>query len=243
MKRVSRTIPLFLVLVCLLAAGAPTVSGQLPTSTAYTIALEQDGDATVTLTYAFDLDTAADAAAFDDLETDQPARESLATEFQTEMDAVAQRTATRTNRSMAVRNATTVFERTETSGQVRVRAEWTGLGCVEGMGERERERKRIVLSAPFSEQFTPDGTFRVIAPPGYAITSATPDPAQYDDNTATWDSNTTLTNFTVVSRPAVATEEADESTQDSSVQTPGFTGIATVVAIVCAVAVIRLRVD
>jgi len=105
-------------LACLLlVAGAPAVSGQTPTDTTYTVALEADGDATVTLTYAFALETAADEAAFDELQTDEATREALAEQFRTEMDAVAERTAARTNRSMAVENATVRFERTDTVGE------------------------------------------------------------------------------------------------------------------------------
>jgi hypothetical protein len=199
-------------LACLLLAGAPVVSGQTLTDTTYTVALEPDGNATVTLTYAFDLETSAEAAAFDELEADRGAREQLADEFQTQMSGVAERTAGRTNRSMAVDNATVSFDRAETVGTVHVRVEWANLARVTDDGG-------LTLSEPFASSFTPEGAVRVTAPTDHSISSVTPDPAQQTVTTVTWDANATLSGFTVVTAPTQTPTATPTATAETS---PGF---------------------
>jgi hypothetical protein len=214
----------------LLVASAPGVNGQTPTETTYTVALEADGDATVTLTYAFTLETAADEAAFDELQTDEATREALAEQFRTEMDAVAERTAARTNRSMAVENATVRFERTDTVGEAHVRAEWTGLARVDD--------GRLTLAEPFSTQFTPDGEFRVTTPSSHAITSVSPEPDQQTDTSATWNANTSLSGFTLVTEPAAGSADVT-SGDEPPITTPGFTAGLAVLAVLFTAVVMR----
>jgi len=225
MQSVTRAV-VTLALVSLLVAGAPIASGQTPTDTTSTVALQSDGNATVTVTYAFDLETSTEAAAFDELEADTTARERLASSFQTDMNAVADNTASQTNRSMSVHNATVSFDRTDTVGEASVRVEWVNLA-------RVTDDDQLTLAEPFSASFTPDGTFRVIAPAGHTITSATPAPASQTATTATWDANATLDGF------AVRTAPADE-TGDDSVSTPGFTaGLAALAVLVAALLIAR----
>jgi len=215
----------------LLVAGAPAVSGQTPTDTTYTVALEADGDATVTLTYAFALETAADEAAFDELQTDEATREALAEQFRTEMDAVAERTAASTNRSMAVENATVTFERTDAVGKAHVRVEWTDLARVDD--------DRLTLAEPFSTQFTPDGEFRVIPPTSHTITSVSPEPDQQTDTSVTWNANTSLSGFTLITEPAAGPADA-ASDDEPPITTPGFTvGLAVLAVLLSAVAMRR----
>ena len=220
------------VLICLLLmAGAPAVSGQTPTDTTYTVALDADGDATVTLTYAFTLETPASEAAFDELQADDAAREALAEQFQAKMDAVAERTTTETNRSMAVQNATVTFERRDAVGEAHVRVEWTDLARVDDDG-------RLTLTEPFSTQFTPDGEFRVTTPSSHTIASVSPEPDAQTNTSATWNANTSLSGFTLTTEPI--TEVADtEPDDDAPITTPGFTAALAVLAVLFATIAMR----
>lgn len=220
---VPTRIGIAVVLACLLlASGAPGASGQTPTDTTYTVALDTDGDATVTLTYTFTLETAASEAAFDELQTDEAAREALAEQFQTEMDAVAERTTAQTNRSMAVQNATVTFERRDAVGEAYVRVEWTNLARVDDDG-------RLTLTEPFSTQFTPDGEFRVTAPASHTIASVSPEPDEQTDTSATWNPNTSLSGFALTTEPTATA--ADTETDDAPITTPGFTAALAALAL------------
>lgn len=215
----------------LLVAVAPGVSGQTPTDTSYTVALDANGDATVTVTYTFALETTADENAFDDLQADAAAREALAEQFQAEMAAVAERTATATNRSMAVRNATVTFERTDAVGEAHVRLEWVGLAHADDDG-------RLTLTEPFSTRFTPDGEFQVRTPSSYTITAVSPEPDQRTETSAVWNANTSLSGFTLVAEPPA---EAADTTADGQtpIPTPGFTAVLAVLAILLAAVTMR----
>jgi hypothetical protein len=216
----------------LLVACAPGASGQTATETTYTVALDADGDATVTLTYAFTLETTADEAAFDELQADDAARETLAEQFETEMATVADRTAAATNRSMALRNATVAFERTDAVGEAHVRLEWTNLARVDDDG-------RLTVAEPFSTQFTPDGKFRVQTPPSHVITSVSPEPDKQTNTSAVWNANTSLSGFTLVSEPAAGSVDT-ASGDGPPITTPGFTaGLAALAVLLAAVTMCR----
>jgi hypothetical protein len=219
---------LAVVLTSFVIGAGTSASGQTPTDTTYTIALETDGNATVTLTYIFNLETSAEANAFDQLETDTAVRTQLADEFQVQMSRVAERTAGLTNRSMAVRNATVSFNRTKTVGFVDVQIKWVNLTNVTDDG-------RLRLSEPFRSSFTPDGVFRVTAPSGHSIVSMSPEPAQETTTTATWDADATLSGFNIVTAPTdVDGDEADAPTTPMFTSTPttGYTTLAAALVLV-----------
>jgi hypothetical protein len=213
------------VLTSLLIGGVPSASGQTLTDTTYTVALEAKGNATVTLTYVFNLETSAEAAAFDQLEADTTVRTRLADEFQAQMEGVAGRTASQTSRLMTVQNAAVSFNRTESIGLVHVQIKWLNLASVTDNGH-------LTLSEPFGSSFTPDGVFRVTVPTGHTISSMSPNPIQQTTMTATWNADAILSGFKLVAAPT----DVDSDDADTFVSAPtsaiDYTALAPALALI-----------
>lgn len=212
---------LALVVLVVLGAVAPPAAGtQTGTErsatggdaadTALVVDLAEDGDATVTLRLTFDLDREEDRQALERLRAN---RTAIADGFETRMRAIAERTAERTGREMAVTGADLTVTTEGSTGVVELSVEWTGLAAVEG--------DRLVVSQPFADGFRPPGRFEVRAPEGYVLAEATPAAASSTDATAVWSAGSSLDGFQTVFVPADAT----------STSLPGFGAPAALVAV------------
>lgn len=168
-------------------AMADTAQSQEP---GFEVALEESGDATVTLRVTFDL-TTDEASVFRELETDATDRTAR---FQDRLGLVANATANRTGRSMAVTNATSRTYRVNETGVLELSADWANLAATTDDGLRVTE--------PFASGFQPPREFVVTAPEGYRITDVTPAPAAVGQRQATWAAGTDLTGFTLQVTPA-----------------------------------------
>ena len=210
------------VLVVVMVAGfaVPTVASQpsgpdFPVGTdteTVIVALTAGGDARVTLVTPFDLTTDDEREGFDRLRANDSATARLLNSYRTRMTAVADRTADRTGREMAISDGHIALTTNpqESTGFVRLSVTWTGLATIAD--------DRIELGAPFDSGFTADNQFVVVAPDDYELETVTPQPTTTQDRVAVWSPGTDLSGFSLVSRPA---EEPAGETDDGGAVSPG----------------------
>ncbi|QAU13061.1 hypothetical protein EKH57_10200 [Halorubrum sp. BOL3-1] len=165
----------------------------------FVVALDADGDATVTLVLTYDLADDADEAAFEEL---RGRSGNVTSRFDDRVTRIAERTATETGREMRVSDVRTEIESTDGTGVVRLSASWLNLAAVDG--------DRLVVSEPFVSEFRPDRPFVLVAPNGYALADATVEPdatVATDEGGAAgaeWSPGTDLSGFSATLAPAEA---------------------------------------
>lgn len=216
-----RIVPPLLAAVVLLGTVPVAAAGGLTTSeaptaeeTSFVVALEADGDATVTLRLTFDLDREAEQRALERLREN---RTAIATEFREGLRAVAAGAAEETGREMRVPAADVSISTEGRTGVVELSATWVGLAAV--------EEDRLVVGQPFADGFEPPGRFEVRGPEGYVLASTTPTAPTTADAAASWAAGSSLDGFEAVFVPA------DAASDSSSQPLPGFGFAAGVLAI------------
>ncbi|WP_418283961.1 DUF7345 domain-containing protein [Halorubrum sp. DTA46] len=191
------------------ALDDPGTEAAVEDGSAFVVALEPDGDATVTLVLTYDLADADDEAAFEDLR-ERP--ENVTARFDDRISRIADRTATQVDREMTVSDVRTEIESGDGTGVVRLSATWTNLAAVDG--------DRLVVSEPFASEFRPDRPFVLVAPDGYALADATVDADATtasdggdsgDAVTAEWAAGTDLSGFSAAFAPSDAAGVTDGS--------------------------------
>ena len=191
------------------ALDGPGTEPAVEEGSSFVVALDADGDATVTLVLTYDLADADAEAAFEELR-ERP--ENVTARFGDRLTRIAERTATETDREMRVADARTEFESTNGTGAVRISATWTNLAAVDG--------DRLVVSEPFESAFRPDRPFVLVAPDGYALADTTveADATASGDGastaTAEWAAGTDLSGYSVTLAPA------EGGVTDGSLPTP-----------------------
>lgn len=193
----------------------------------FLVELDAEGNADVAVTYTYDLETDSEQAAFEELESNETARQELAGRFQNRMQGVADRASNETGRSMTVTDASVAIEPSDGVGIVTLSVTWDNLAAVEG--------DRLMVTEPFASGFEPNRTFTVVAPDGYEIDSASPSSDASGDGSATWNAGTSLDGFEVVATEG-DTASGDESNGDGA----GF-GVPIAAAALVATAIARRR--
>lgn len=201
-----------LVVASLVTITAPAAAATDP---AFTVELRADGSADVAVTYAFDLDTDAEQAAFQELRDNQSVRESYATRFEDRLGAVAANAADRTGRDMRVSDVAVDVTTDGSTGVVTVSGTWHGLAAVAG--------DQLVVTEPFASGFEPDRRFVVTLPDGYGA-EATPAPDERAEGRLVWHAGADLDGFDLT-----ATADGGGTGGDgTSALGPGF-GVAAAV--------------
>lgn len=183
----------FLVCIALATSMVATpVAAQSDTAeqAEFLVELGAEGDAGVTVTYAYDLETDGERAAFEELQDNETARQELAERFENRMSSVAADTADSTGREMSVSDASVELDSENGVGIVSLSVEFQGLAAAED--------GQLTVTEPFASSFETDRPFTVEAPDGYEITSTSPDPSSTGEATATWDAGTSLEGFELV---------------------------------------------
>ncbi|VTT87071.1 unknown [Halorubrum sp. DM2] len=202
------------------ALDGPGTGPAVEEGSSFVVALDADGDATVTVVLTYDLADDADEAAFEALR-ERP--ENVTDRFENRMTRIAERTAAETGREMGVSDARLEAESTDGTGVVRVSATWTNLAAVDG--------DRLVVSEPFASAFRPDRPFVLVAPDGYALTDATVEAdattstAEGSAATAEWRPGADLSGFSATLAPTEA-----GGVTDGSLPTPLVPTLALLVA-------------
>lgn len=210
-------------------AAAPAAAAEHPEEEFF-VELDAEGDADVAVTYAYDLETDSERAAFEELETDETAREELATQFRNRMRSVAADAADATGREMTVTDASAEVSTADDVGVVTLSVSWEGLAAVDG--------DRLTVTEPFASGFEPNRTFTVAAPDGYEVTSATPEPSSSGAATASWAAGTSLQGFELVAGTAGEGSAGDGGTDGSGA---GFGAGVAAAALVGAAMLARRR--
>lgn len=228
-----RTTLLAIALIGLVAGGLLVTSGgavgESTTGTqdteqaaTFVVDMETSGDATVAVSYTFDLDDNARQAAFEDLQTNETAHETLTADFEQRLDRVVTETETATNREMTVSDATLTVETVDDTGVATLAVTWQSLAAVED--------DRLVVTEPFASGFETDRPLHVVMPEDYTQTTATPAPDASDEDTVTWAAGSDLSGFELVASPADDDSMDDGSTDsttadnnDNSSETDGDT--------------------
>lgn len=220
-------------IVCSLAAGPVVGAQNSDPEPSLVVEVDDSGNALVTLTMTYDLDSDEEADAFESLEDDQDAQADSLDRFEGNMQSVADTASDRTDRSMTVTGERVAVERDGDVGVLTMTVEWTNLGAVDG--------EDLVLTEPFASGYESDRSLTVVAPDGYAVTEATPTPDNESDGTATWAAGTDLDGFEVVlsadgDNAATGADDASESDDDL----PGF-GVGAALAALIGTALLARR--
>ncbi|MFA9518349.1 PGF-CTERM sorting domain-containing protein [Halopenitus sp. H-Gu1] len=199
---------------------------------ALVVDLEEDGDATITLISRYDLTDEDERRAVHDLANDTEARSALRDRFESRMASVADDTAEETGRQMSVSEGSIDVSAPADSdvGTVALSVHWSGLAAIDG--------ESLVLTEPFASGFSPDRTFVVSAPDGYAATSVTPEADAVENGSLRWDAGTTLEGFEVTFEPTTETTDGSGTSESSA---PGFGILAGILALVGVLLAARTR--
>jgi len=153
-----------------------------------------DGSVELTVRYAFDLSEDARAEAFEELRTNDTAREAFRQTFQERMELVANDTAASVDRDVTVDEATVDVETVDSTGVVELSVTVANLAAVDG--------DRVTLTEPFASNFQPDREFRVVLPDGHEVVSASPEPTGTADGEVYWAAGTSLDGLELLTEPA-----------------------------------------
>lgn len=233
-------------IVCVVAALLLSTAGSAAATTgqgtadhadtqppAFVVDLHEDGTATVTVTYTYDLSDADRQAAFEDLRNAESVRNDFRDRFEARMAAVASAAENETGREMSVSDATLTFETDGTTGIVAATVTWNGLAAVED--------GRLTVTEPFASGFASGDPVHVIAPDGYEVTSVAPAPDERTDGHLTWAGGADLSGFELVAEAGETPGDGDAGTASAGDSGPGFGVLAAVGAVLAAGLLARRR--
>lgn len=223
-----------LVGLLLVATFAPPVAAQADAQRSFVVELEDDGSATVTVSFAYDLADADARDAFETLVDDAAAREDMQSRFADRMANVVAEAAEATGRQMTLRDASIEISETDdgATGVVSLSVAVTGLAA--------RSGGQLVLTEPFASGYEPDRRFVVRAPDGYAIVEASPRPDASGDTRAEWAASTSLDGLRVVLEPTGESNDSGGSDETGSPGQPGFGVLLALAALLVTVSLARL---
>lgn len=226
------------------AATAPTDTQQTHDDgaepPAFVVDLQENGSATFTVSYTYNLSDADRKDAFEGLQNSTDARSDFRDRFESRFRSVVNNTADATDREMSVSDATLDFRTEGDTGVVTATVLWDGLAAVDG--------GQLTLTEPFASGFSTDRTFHVLVPDDYTVASVTPSADRQTDGHLTWIDGTDLNGFelvttvpkdtaTATATPATGMDSTTETSSDTTTEdTPGSSGpgfgVAAVVAAV-----------
>lgn len=213
---------------------------------AFVVDLQENGSATVTVSYTYNLSDADRKDAFENLRNSTDARNDFRDRFESRFRSVANNTENETDREMSVSDATLDFRTEGDTGVVTATVLWDGLAAVDG--------DQLTVTEPFASGFTTERTFHVIVPDDYTVSSVTPSADQQTDGHLTWTDGADLNGFELVTtapedpETATPTPDTDSMESDSDATTtedtpgssgPGFGVVAVVAAMVGLLALAR----
>lgn len=203
--------------------GATQTATEVPSESAFVVALDANGSARTTLTVTFDLTTDSEREAFEALRGNTTAREQRTEHFATRMQAIAARAENESGREMQIREPAIAFTERNETGIVALSVMWDGLAAQEG--------DQLVVREPFDSGFTVNRMFRIIGPDGYELTTVTPSATERTPTAATWDAGTEFESF----EATFASTEAETTTDGNGTGAgvPGFgVGVAFLAVLV-----------
>ena len=188
-------------------AGADEHATPAADEPAIQVEVAEDGAAAVAFTYTFDLTDGDAEAAFEELRTDEDAKETFRDRFENRLREVAADASAETEREMSISDVTLGAERYDETGVVRVSLQWSGLVAT--------ENDRLVVTEPFASGFEPDRPLYVTFPAEYTVADRHPEPDRDGERHLVWEAGADLTDFEVVGVLAEAVDEDDGETNDA----------------------------
>ncbi|WP_411968491.1 hypothetical protein [Haloferax sp. YSSS75] len=178
-------------------------------TSAFVVALDEDGSARVTLRLTYDLSEDAERTGFERVEANAS---TFAESYATRLEPLAARASNETGREMVIRDSTAQFGETGTTGVVELSVTWTNVAT--------HRDGRVVLAEPFSDGFDPDRPFVVRGPDGYELASAAPNPDVETATAAAWNATDSLDGFSVAFESTDSTGDQAVDTTTSSTEMP-----------------------
>ena len=217
----SRTL-VAVAVTALLCAGlvAPAAAATGPS---LTVALADDGSAEVTVVSTYDLGSESEQQAFDDLRTNETLQSVYTGRLRDRWQGLVRATEATTGREMALTDVSLSLSRDGSTGVATVTAAWDGLAATSD--------GRLTLSAPFTDEYTPDRRFVVVLPDGYAASSVTPEPDSSSGGRLEYAAGTDLSGFELVAEPSASIGGSG----------PGFGALAALAAVAAAALVALAR--
>lgn len=173
--------------------------------------LDEDGDATLTLVATYDLDDDQEREAFETLREDEESRQAMADRFAERMATVADEASASTGRELTVSDASADLSVEDDTGVARFEVTVSNLAAADG--------DRLVVSEPFASGAALDRPLTVLAPEGYEVVGATPEPDEVEGGAATWSADADLDGFEATFAPAdeeTAADGGEESGDDGA---------------------------
>jgi hypothetical protein len=208
------------------ASGGATAQADDPATEAMIVTVQENGDATITLTVPFDLTDADERTAFEEFRSDETRQQRLLDRYETRLSNIVAETNTQTDREMALGTAE-IETRThdgEAVGVVRVTATWKQLAATDG--------DTVRIDAPFDSGFETDRTLAIEPPETHRITAVSPEPT-IDDGAAVWRGDQRLDGFEMTMEPSDAA--------DSDGSGAGFGVVAALLALAGLLGISRRR--
>ncbi|WP_262179139.1 DUF7345 domain-containing protein [Haloarcula laminariae] len=226
------SVALSALLVGAVAGPAAAAQTDAPPEPSLTVDLAADGDARLTLVSTYDLDDESEQAAFDDLRSNETARDAYEQRQTARWQSLAENTSARTDREMAVTNSSLTLSRTNATGVATYSVTWTGLAAAEdGL---------LTFGEPFASSDGLDRPLVVVFPAGYQVTSVSPGPANSSDGRLVYAADAELDGLSVVATSSTAPDgtPAPSPTATAAGTTggsgPGFGAVGALAALAAA---------
>lgn len=201
MHTVARLLAVLCIAALALGGVAGTAAAQSAADGQFVVELDTDGDANASFTDEFDLSDPDERAVFERADSNAELRATAAERFREEMRLVSRAANENLDRELRVGEVTVETAVVGETGTVAYEFRWENVASVDD--------DRVVLAEPFSLFETLDRELVVVAPEGYAIESASPEPERNDGDTVAWPGLTTFgEDFEVVAAPASGTDMA-----------------------------------
>jgi len=194
MHTVSRLLAALCIAALALSGVAGTAAAQSAADGQFVVELDADGDANATFSDEFDLSDPEEREVFERAESNAELRATAAERFGEEMRLVSRTANEALDRELRVGEITVETAVVGETGVVTYEFHWENVAAVDD--------ERVVLAEPFSLFETLDRELVVVAPEGYAIESASPEPGRTEGDTVAWPGLTTFgDDFEVVAVP------------------------------------------
>lgn len=192
--------------------GAPAVAmtDATTTETAFIVELEENGDATVSLTLTYDLADEHDETAFEQLEADTS---DAVDRFEHRLSRIASQAAQETDRDMRISAVDTTVRTVDEVGVVHLSVTWSNLAAVED--------DRLTVNEPFASGFSTDRPFVLVAPDGYLVSDSAPSASGIGTSSVEWDAGTDLSGFSATMTPSEMSDQESETDDTNPVESTG----------------------
>lgn len=200
-----------------------------PTERSVVVQLSDDGSGELTVVSTFVLTDSVEREAFESIQSESTVQDEAVARFDERISSVVAEAGDRVDRSMIVTDPTITLAVSDdgATGIVRLHVTVTNLAAV--------TEKQIAVTEPFASGYTTDRPFTISGPDGYELVSASPEPAEAAETSATWSADIALDGFSVTFERSDAAEADDQATESM----PGFGVALAIISLLVSVGLLR----